>query len=215
MTEEAWQVCNSPYEMLKHLATQRPSSQRKWLLFGAACCRRVWHTLVAEHSHYCVELAEEYADGHSTKTNWKGALHATQYPYPGTDPGALAIRCIDFVTAKALIDVVGQTVAQATGDFGPETWSREYRAQAALLRDIFGNPFRRVEMDPARPKDSNGATMKLAREIYDKADFNKMSALGDSLATAGCDDRVVLAHCRQSEPHVRGCWLLDLILGKT
>ena len=64
MTEEAWKVCSSPYEMLKHLATQRPSSQRKWLLFGAACCRRVWHTLVAEHSHYCVELAEEYADGH-------------------------------------------------------------------------------------------------------------------------------------------------------
>lgn len=213
MTEEVWQVCNSPYEMLKPLATQRPSSQRKWLLFGAATCRRVWHALVAELSHYCVELAEEYADGNATTTNWKGALRATRYPYPGTDPGALAIRCIDWVTAKALIDVVGQTVAQATGDFGPETWGREFRAQAALLRDIFGNPFRSSVMSPAR-LDSNVATVKLAREIYENGEFDRMASLGEALAKAGCDDRSLLDHCRQSEPHVRGCWVLDLILEK-
>jgi hypothetical protein len=41
-----------------------------------------------------------------------------------------------------------------------------------------------------------------------------MLVLGDALEDAGCDDEVILAHCRDDRPHARGCWLLDGILGR-
>jgi hypothetical protein len=214
MTEEAWLTCMDPYEMLGYFDVHRGGSERKWMLFGCACCRRIWDCLVAEHAQYCVEIAEKYADGQATKTQRKGAILATQYPYPGTDPGALAVRCGDWGIARALIDVLGQTAARARDDFSEETWSKEYRAQAGFLRDIFGIPFRPVVLNSSWRGSCQGAVMELAEEIYEKRSFGQMPALADALDDAGCNDAQVLGHCRQTEPHVRGCWLLDMVLGK-
>jgi hypothetical protein len=80
-----------------------------------------------------------------------------------------------------------------------------------LVRDIFGNPFRPVTLDPAW---QTGNVRALAQAIYDDRAFERMPILGDALEDAGCDNADVLSHCRQPGEHARGCWVVDLVLAK-
>ena len=89
----------------------------------------------------------------------------------------------------------------------------ERRTHARLLRDIFGNPFRPVAFDPAW---RTSTVVALARGMYDTRDFAPMPILADALQDAGCDHPDILDHCRDPEgTHVRGCWVVDLVLGKS
>jgi hypothetical protein len=88
----------------------------------------------------------------------------------------------------------------------------EQHRQVALLHDIVGNPFRRVEIDPTW---LTGDVLGLARRVYHSRDFGVMPILADALQEAGCEHEGVLSHCRDERAtHVRGCWVVDLILGK-
>ena len=87
---------------------------------------------------------------------------------------------------------------------------------AAYLRDIIGNPFRPVSLDP---RWLTSTVVDLARSIYEgfprqAGGYVALPILADALMDAGCDDEPVLNHCRGPGPHVRGCWVVDLILGK-
>ena len=79
---------------------------------------------------------------------------------------------------------------------------------------MFGNPFRPPAIDPAWLAWNNRTVPKLAQTIYDDRRYDVMPILGDALEDAGCTDERIIEHCRGSEPHVRGCWVVDLILGK-
>jgi hypothetical protein len=86
-------------------------------------------------------------------------------------------------------------------------------AVSNLLRDIFGNPFRPVAFNPAW---RTSAAVALATQMYGSRDFGNMPVLGDALEDAGCDNADVIAHCRDPHGvHVRGCWVVDLVLGKS
>ena len=85
--------------------------------------------------------------------------------------------------------------------------------QSALLRDIFGNPFRTVAVDPKWLTWNGGTVPAIARRIYDQRRFEDMPILADALEDAGCDNQDILTHCRQSGDHVRGCWVVALLLG--
>lgn len=110
---------------------------------------------------------------------------------------------------------VAQTAAQ------PAAWidrkwdstilTAERMAIAKLIRDIFGNPFRPVAADPSwlLPK-----MVGLAQGIYGERAFDRMPILADALEKAGCADADILGHCRRPDEHVRGCWVVDLLLGK-
>ena len=80
-----------------------------------------------------------------------------------------------------------------------------------LIRDIFVNPFRPVAADPAWLTET---TVGIARGIYDDRAFERLPILADALEDAGCEDAELLAHCREPGTHVRGCWVVDLVLGK-
>ncbi|HEY3788803.1 MAG TPA: hypothetical protein VGL71_08115 [Urbifossiella sp.] len=81
----------------------------------------------------------------------------------------------------------------------------------APTRDIFGNPFRPVAIN----SDWRSSTViSLAREMYVSRDFSMMPILCDALQDAGCENADILDHCRGNDPHFRGCWVIDLILGK-
>ena len=80
-----------------------------------------------------------------------------------------------------------------------------------LIRDIFGNPFLPVTFSPAWRTDT---AIALARTMYDARDFSAMPVLADALQEAGCEDTSILGHCRGEGPHVRGCWVVDLVLDK-
>jgi hypothetical protein len=64
------------------------------------------------------------------------------------------------------------------------------------------------------PKWQTGNVLAIARSIYDDRTFERLPILADVLMEAGCEDGEVLTHCRSAGPHVRGCWVVDLALGK-
>ncbi|MBL8795184.1 MAG: hypothetical protein JNM56_14865 [Planctomycetia bacterium] len=83
--------------------------------------------------------------------------------------------------------------------------------QSCLLRDILGNPFRPVTVDPTW---RTSTVVSLAQGIYDERAFDRLPILADALEDSGCTNADMLNHCRQPGEHVRGCWVLDLILSK-
>ena len=87
----------------------------------------------------------------------------------------------------------------------------ERQPHSVIIRDIFGNPFRAVTFDPTWRTLS---VVRLAQTIYDERAFDKMPELADALERAGCRDEAILNHCREPGEHVRGCWVVDLVLGK-
>jgi hypothetical protein len=137
-----------------------------------------------------------------------------------------AADCCGALRGYGTADLTDDLQLRAAGD---RIEAAERAAQAALLRDIFGNPFQPVALDPAW---RTAAVRALAREMYDRRDFSAMPDLADALQDAGCENDRVLSHCRYSnlaavEPvgarpdrgpvagqHVRGCWVVDQILGK-
>jgi hypothetical protein len=102
-------------------------------------------------------------------------------------------------------------VEQANGFFVLAAVSDAQATNAALLREIFGNPFRPVAFDPAWRTPSVAA---IAQTIYTERRFADMPILADALEEAGCTKADLLDHCRGAGEHTLGCWALDLILGK-
>ena len=80
-----------------------------------------------------------------------------------------------------------------------------------FLYDIFGNPFRPITLDP---RWLTSSVLDLSRTIYDERVFERMPIIADALMDAGCDSEEIINHCRGPGPHVRGCWVVDLLLGK-
>jgi hypothetical protein len=96
-------------------------------------------------------------------------------------------------------------------ELGTAAWARECARQVELVRDIFGNPFR---LSAFSPSWSTSTAVTLAARMYESRDFSAMPMLAEALRDAGCDSADILAHCRGEGPHVRGCWVVDLVLAK-
>lgn len=85
------------------------------------------------------------------------------------------------------------------------------KRETDILRDVFGNPLRPVIINPASITSN---VRQLAELIYADRAFDRLPLLADALEEVGCDNADILAHCRGPGPHVRGCWVVDLLLGK-
>jgi hypothetical protein len=85
--------------------------------------------------------------------------------------------------------------------------------QRWLALELVGpNPFRPIAFSPSWRTDT---AVSLARQMYDSRDFGAMPILADALQDAGCEEPAILDHCRDpNQVHVRGCWVVDLVLGK-
>ena len=129
----------------------------------------------------------------------------------------LAVLEDAFSAAMASYQCAAEAVAYSVADrdTNHEAWCAamqgEYDAQVKLLWDIFGNPFQPVTPDPAwlTPR-----VIEIAQTNYDSRAFHKMPELADVLQEAGCTGKSILDHCRQPNDHVRGCWVVDLLLDK-
>ncbi len=92
---------------------------------------------------------------------------------------------------------------------------QERHAQAEVLRDIIGNPFRPLPQgNIAWLAWEGGMLPKLARAVYEERAFDRLAVLADALEDAGCADPALLGHLRGPGEHVRGCWAVDLLLEK-
>mgnify|MGYP000918290268 CR=1 FL=1 len=108
--------------------------------------------------------------------------------------------------SRLLTHLLRHVFANFSGEFHVPTLSES----ADLLRDIFGNPFHPVTFDPAW---RTPGVSSLARRIHDALAFDRMPSLADALEELGCRDAEILSHCRVPTGHVRGCWVIDVILG--
>jgi hypothetical protein len=223
MTEAQWLACEDVGLMLYYLS-QGDASDRKLRLFAIGCCLRTGPVLkgwVRKAVRDIVEAAVRYADGLATREELQSIITSG----PGPDWEA----CQPFLSA-ASFENMGLTafgVSQRTAamladayaypsrDEADPAWLAAFMAERAvqleMFRDIFGNPFRPAKIDPAW---RSSRVIALARGIYDNWAFDGMPSLGDALEDEGCDDAEILSHCRSDAEHVRGCWVVDALLGK-
>jgi hypothetical protein len=179
-------------------------------LFSVACCRRVWDRL-DEESQKAVLVAERYADGQASEEERNGAHISVWVVSLTSFPIINASAAAKFTSDK---DLSAKRAAHHARE--ASSWSTEKAEQTHLLRDILGPlPFRPVIVDPSWLNWNGGTVVRLAQSIYDDRAIDRLPVLGDALEEAGCQDPDILAHCRSGGDHIRGCWPVDLILGKS
>ena len=221
MTEEEWFAWRDPREVVQRLLADIRApiaaafTHRKMVLFGAACCRRVEDRWKDERVCTAVEAAERHCDARTNEDRQLikpvRLLIREDREWASSEPGRLA---------KAVCGRSGWSVAlecswEASFLFGGATlWTEHERGtQMSLLRDIIGNPFRSTR---GSPKWRTETAVLLAAQMYESRDFSAMPILADALQDAGCDSDDIFSHCRDAnQVHVRGCWVVDLVLGKS
>jgi hypothetical protein len=209
MTEAEWLACTDPEAMLRFLADR--VSLRKQRLFALACARRVAPLWDDARGWLALELAERFADDVVAEEDVTAAVNAVFAAMSDLHVGreiwaaeTIADACLADELAPGLVARdAGQAVFLGKG--GGVPWTEERAAQARLLRDVVGNPF--VPLSPRRFPE---AVVALARACYE-GDNAVYPILADALDEAG--EALAAAHCRMPG-HVKGCHVVDWVLGK-
>jgi hypothetical protein len=221
VTEDEWLKATKPVEMLK--AARCRFRHRKLRLFAVACCRLVWHLLPDERSRRAVDVAERYVDDKAVDDDLRvaagdaEAARREDYRARGKVRDCVSWAAVYVADHRAFhaAENVSWTAAAAVGE-------ADYVTQAALVRDVLGNPFRPVTpLAPAVLTWNGGTVRRLAEAAYAERELpsghllpDRLAVLADALEEAGCTDGELLGHLRGPGPQVRGCWALDLLLAK-
>lgn len=218
MTEQEWLTTTDPVPMLTFLRSR--ASERKARLFLVACARSVWEQIVEPVMRVAVEVGESAADGHSSsdelraqveKMNWWLSDLNLKPLRPWNEVLSPEVRSLAFTALHTVLP--GHVVRELNPGIG-FGWASAATAQhqPRLLRELIGNPFRPVACNPEWLTTD---VVSLGHGIYEEKAFDRMPILADALQDAGCTNDDVLNHCRDaSAAHARGCWVLDLLLGK-
>ena len=217
MKEAKWEACDDLQQMLRVGLLQRRRLGRKMRLFAVACCRRFQHLVADETCRRALELAERYAEGACTEREasnlWRQAWERPDCSLDNAITGTAARATASTIIPKSAYGAASN-VAHELGVVTPA--ADDQAAYRALLRDIIGFlPFRGVVIDPSCLVWQDHLVVRIAQGIYDDRAFDRLPILADALEDAGCANADILAHCRGAGPQVRGCWVVDLILGKT
>ncbi len=233
MTEQEWLLCTDPQPMLEFLRGK--ASDRKLRLFAVGCSRRYLHMTRDPRVGEALMIAEEFADGRvgdeERSRARKAAQQAAQVRGVVARPDApkserRAASLAYYAAARTAMEAAWNVPSLAVEVL---VWSAggynvcdsqaikrsEGVLQADLLRDVFGCPFRHLALDPRWLSWQDGTLSKLSQAIYEDRAFDHLPVLADALEEAGCTDPDILSHCRAAGPHIRGCWVLDLLLNKT
>jgi hypothetical protein len=242
MTEAEWFACGDAREILGR--TQHSFSARKLRLFAVACCRCSRQLLLNATLRQAVDVAERFADGQVTAEELAAAYEQANEIARELYDGESEREIRRWAEAVAVLNATNPFTEpwRAASAAGDAVWQIRRAAPhrnvdprlVALLRDIFGNPFRPLnpewimadvaESIRSLPQFANlrfdpawltSDVVGLARGIYEDRAFDRMPILADALQDAGCNNDDVLAHCREPNEHVRGCWVVDLVLGKS
>jgi hypothetical protein len=209
-------------------------SARKWRLFYCACIRRIVHLLRTLKANEVMETAEQFADGLVTEAALVNVANEAGLESELDDrlffEERSQIRSEWFLThnqwafnnpylgRSVLLEIVRDIRTRAYGlNRNDPDWIDEEAAEMArqvvLLREVIGNPFRPCVADSLWLAWNDGTIPRIARSIYDERRFEDMPILADALEDAGCCDETILTHCRGENSHVRGCFVIDSLLG--
>jgi hypothetical protein len=221
MTEAEWLAFETLYAGEHIPGVHELLTERKCRLFASAFARRIWQYIPEGQPRQILETLEEMTDRGITQDE----LDEIQDTYEGPEnpsgvegyARSVVVTCMWdqgfrlFSTAASYCRATIRTDSPVKKARRRE--QEEERAQCELLRDILPNPFRKL------PKPKKGwlteTVVALAAGVYAERAFDRMPILADALEDAGCDHADILAHCRGDGPHVRGCWVIDLLLGKS
>lgn len=207
MTEKEWLSSSDPESMVIHLC--RGGSKRKLRLFGCACTRQVWPLISDDCFRDAVVVAERFADGLvrnkelAVAKSTSGAALERHGLAGERAPIQCALGCAWSTTRNPESAAIYPLWVFTNDD--------ERKWQLAILRDMFGNPFRNVTLDISTLSTE---VTSLAATVYEDRAFERMPELAHALERSNCGNAEVLNHCRHGHIHVRGCWVLDLILAK-
>jgi hypothetical protein len=193
---------------------RRKGNRRKPRLFACASARTNWDRLNDPRSKQAVEISERFADGMATLNDLSEARDAARDAVGAGDPEFAAYWASAGNGWEAAWEIVPSALCAAMKALGRDVIPARQWLHCELLRDIFGNPFRPVAVDPSWLTWNHATVPAIARHIYDDRAFHDMPILADALQDAGCTNDDLLDHCRGPGPHVRGCWAVDLLLGK-
>ena len=227
MTEVEWLCCEFSSPMLEHMRDHRIGSWRKRFFLSLACCRRVAGVMSTDGLR-AVEAAERFVEGSATEEErWQAFVASGEAMDEANDlhtqkADYCAYRFVQLAAEREPTATWDDDIAAWIAFTAPEAfaWTGTQWDEAVLnghrrdiadwVRDIFGNPFRPVTFDPSW---RTPAVVALATEIHERQSFDRMPILADALAESGCCDSEILSHCQTSIGHVRGCWVIDAILG--
>jgi hypothetical protein len=225
MTAAEWDASTDPVQMLA--AAGQQSTNRQLLLLSCGCARCVWNRL-PESVRLAIPQFEQAADLYDPELHARALGDAV-----ATAVGAGAVAGVarlmmmrpdssSHLPIAQLLAVLRRLETQdlpdgamAVGAFVASIALTQETAhsptQAAVVRCLVSNPLREWQFDPEwRTSD----VMALAAGAYSESAFDRLPILADALQDAGCTDDHLLDHLRSIEPHARGCWVLDQILGK-
>jgi hypothetical protein len=202
MTEEEWLASEDAANMLRFVVSA--ASDRQLRLFACAVCRKIGFRL-SEAGERAVEVAEAFADGQGDE--WDLTVADEVFETQLQSGHSLQMGYQRLAGICLLADIANRHGLTFLAD------RSTHFTGSALLRDIFGNPFRSIPLVPEWRTDT---AVILAQEMYESRDFSAMPILADALQDAGCDNPDVLSHCRDTSlTHGRGCWVVDLVLNKS
>jgi hypothetical protein len=186
--------------------------QRKLRLLACACWQSANHGLPLRPGEP-MEVVSRFADGQASLAELSAARRAVVVEIGRYTSGVLPLDLhIAAVVTERTLD------SQALGEaLRSPFWRLGWRngpTPCDLLRELFGNPFRPVAIDPGVLTWNNGTVPQLAEVIYQENRFSELPILADALEEAGCCCPELLDHCRSTGNHVRGCWAIDLLRGQ-
>ena len=225
MTEQEWLECTDPTPMLGFVGGK--ASDRKLRLFACECSHRIWH-LLNEENRNAVSLVEDYCEGSTdtatalTDRGGYGMLTFFGRWSTYADSVVFGITALQFnhKVAQAVSYAAAKCLAKSQGELEVERFrcpprDNERMYQTHLIRCIFGLlHFRPVSIDPVWLTWNDCTVRRIVQSIYEERAFDRMPVLGDALEDAGCDNADILNHCSQPGTHVKGCWVVDAVLGK-
>jgi hypothetical protein len=206
MTEQEWMVCADPTPMLQFLASKK--NKRKLAMFGVARCRHISRLCSDERGLIAIDVAERYADRKAKINEVRVACRNAREDATGIvrPLGHYVNEIAVLYNAAFNAYLVSEYALKAAPD-----QAGEKALQCALLREVFGNPFRRFRISRRwlTPK-----VKQLCEQVYAESSFDQLRLLADALDQAGCTEADILRHCRNEGLHVKGCWAIDVLLGK-
>jgi hypothetical protein len=231
MTEADWNQSTQTKEMLEAVLSSGRVSERKLRLFAAACVARAGGLLADARSLQALEVAEAFAEGtvgsEGRRAARRTALAAAEEAFSGGRDReraayaayyALALKAAEAAWSAPLIaaQAVGVAAAAPPADYQKAT-AEERGRQASLVRCIFGPAlFRELPRVAPAVLAWNGGMVGRLAAAYEAREFTqgRLGVLADAAEEAGLTEAELLGHLRGPGPHVRGCWGVDLLLGR-
>lgn len=213
--------CRRVWELIEGEALQRAVEVAECFAEGQSGKDEMRTAYAEAHAASVLDSPRWYGSNHQVELDTVGHWHpAVAVASEARSPRRFAWLAV-YAAYIAARHAHGELRAEVPANFEGIDRSNEERVQAGLVRCIFGSPFHCPVINSVWLRWNGRTVPRLARATYTERllpsgelDPAHLAVLADALEDAGCSDATILSHLRSASPHYRGCWVIDLLLGK-